>query len=161
MESQHPFEDLILCKICMNGFTENGEKKPMFLPCGHTFCLTCIRLMYKRPQIQCPVDKKSHRILNLSEGLQPNYAVIEMLGKHSSQKEDLQLSERKCDKHLREVLKFFCKTDETLICQECLIKEGHLTHEICSSEPYLLGDSLKSESTRCLNAVNLAIEGLE
>jgi len=35
----------IECFICMNVF-DNGETKPKSLPCGHIFCIRCIKVRF-------------------------------------------------------------------------------------------------------------------
>jgi hypothetical protein len=44
-------------------------------------------------------------------------------------------SEKKCEKHPKESLKFYCTTHDAIICQECML-ETHLGagHDIVSAE---------------------------
>ena len=53
-------EELLTCKICMDKYNEL-ERKPLFLPCGHTFCARCLRFVYKKKILICPMDKKHHK----------------------------------------------------------------------------------------------------
>lgn len=42
------------CSICEQKFSA-GERRPKVLPCGHSYCLPCVRQL---PNKECPVDKK-------------------------------------------------------------------------------------------------------
>uniref|UniRef100_A0A3B3CZQ2 RING-type domain-containing protein n=1 Tax=Oryzias melastigma TaxID=30732 RepID=A0A3B3CZQ2_ORYME len=45
-------DDQFLCSICLDVFTN-----PSSIPCGHTFCMTCITKYWDR--CQCPLCKKT------------------------------------------------------------------------------------------------------
>ncbi|XP_024143977.1 E3 ubiquitin-protein ligase TRIM39 [Oryzias melastigma] len=48
-------DDQFLCSICLDVFTN-----PSSIPCGHTFCMTCITKYWDRCQFfQCPLCKKT------------------------------------------------------------------------------------------------------
>jgi hypothetical protein len=40
--------DHLCCKICYDPFSETGEKEPKALKCGHSICLQCVNMIYKR-----------------------------------------------------------------------------------------------------------------
>ena len=52
-------EGVFDCKICYNRFNHNS-KKPMSLPCGHTFCSDCLKSLHKDRVIRCPLDNQNH-----------------------------------------------------------------------------------------------------
>ncbi|VDI14705.1 Hypothetical predicted protein [Mytilus galloprovincialis] len=46
-------ERYLECNICTEIFDEY-ERIPKLLPCLHTFCLTCLKALYKKDRIKCP-----------------------------------------------------------------------------------------------------------
>ena len=127
-------EEILTCKICMEKFNDS-EKKPLFIPCGHTFCSKCLRFIYKKPSLKCPLDKKDHKFEAFSL-IPTNFSLLNcvhsvldpMLLSYKSGSHHLLRSEKKCDKHPSESLKFYCETHDALICQICLL-ESHLGGE--------------------------------
>ncbi|KAK4019101.1 hypothetical protein OUZ56_001131 [Daphnia magna] len=51
--------DLVTCSVCLCEF-DDANRKPKFLPCGHTICLTCLAEIQRNRQIQCPLCRKVH-----------------------------------------------------------------------------------------------------
>ncbi|XP_045032864.1 E3 ubiquitin-protein ligase TRIM21 [Daphnia magna] len=51
--------DLVTCSVCLCEF-DDANRKPKFLPCGHTICLTCLAEIQQNRQIQCPLCRKVH-----------------------------------------------------------------------------------------------------
>ena len=49
------------CTICFVDF-DLKSKKPMVLPCTHGYCLTCIKNLHNKGQIECAICKKVHKI---------------------------------------------------------------------------------------------------
>ncbi|XP_034242837.1 E3 ubiquitin-protein ligase TRIM32-like isoform X2 [Thrips palmi] len=67
------------CQVCLVKFNA-VERRPKVLPCGHTFCLHCLKAL---PEQSCPTDRKdftehpdnlvdNFHLLNVSEKLQPS-----------------------------------------------------------------------------------------
>jgi hypothetical protein len=110
-------EEHLFCKICHEKFNDNLNK-PIILICGHTFCEFCIKKIFQRDLVVCPFCKVSTAI-SRNQKFNVNYTLLEMV----SQKEKAFL--QMCQEHKKEVLKFYCKPHEKLICQECLLK-SHL-----------------------------------
>ena len=53
-------DDLLECKICFETYNTTN-RKPLVLPCGHTFCkVTISDLIHKKQRgaIECPLCKK-------------------------------------------------------------------------------------------------------
>lgn len=63
-------DSIFECGICFKPYNHH-DKKPLSLPCGHSFCLECMKRMSKHLAIQCPYDKTSHQFL--PENLPVNY----------------------------------------------------------------------------------------
>ncbi|XP_034242629.1 cell wall protein AWA1-like isoform X2 [Thrips palmi] len=66
------------CQVCFEKFNA-VERRPKVLPCGHTYCLQCLKEL---PRQRCPTDRKiftelpvnlvdNFQILNVSESVQP------------------------------------------------------------------------------------------
>lgn len=66
----------IECMLCLEPFLDSGLHVPHLLPCGHTFCLGCIRSLPASGRV-CPVDR---RALPRNEKDMPvNFALTEIL----------------------------------------------------------------------------------
>ena len=64
------------CTLCMEPFSDVGVHAPHVLPCGHTFCLGCIRNLPMSNRM-CPVDR---RVLPADERDMPvNFGLTEIL----------------------------------------------------------------------------------
>jgi hypothetical protein len=74
-------ESIFECGVCFK-YYNSIDKKPVSLPCGHTFCLECIKQINKHNNIKCPFDKSMHPIS--VDSLPVNYAVLTALPNFSS-----------------------------------------------------------------------------
>ena len=70
-------EEVLSCKVCMERMN-NSDRKPLFLSCGHTFCSKCLRLMYHKPNIKCPMDKNQQKYDNF-EKIPVNFSILQFL----------------------------------------------------------------------------------
>ncbi|XP_050698538.1 uncharacterized protein LOC126986429 [Eriocheir sinensis] len=64
------------CKICDYRFCAE-ERQPLSLPCGHTFCSSCVRrFLNSGRSLKCPTCRRTH---TLAEGaaFPVNYAILE------------------------------------------------------------------------------------
>ena len=66
------------CEICFEKYTEAGQKTPLVLPCGHSFCKGCCGQL---PQKQCGTCRAPFPALTK---LPINYALLACLGKATS-----------------------------------------------------------------------------
>lgn len=67
-ENATVYIDSDVCLICLEQY-DDGERKPIILPCGHILCTACVRIMaHKRryKSIKCPVDREKHIIRQTS-----------------------------------------------------------------------------------------------
>lgn len=70
--------DMLACKICYDPFTECGSHTPMVMKCGHSVCLQCVGMIYKkRSAIICPFCNSSVRAQ--PKTLPKNFDIISML----------------------------------------------------------------------------------
>lgn len=54
-ESENPLE----CKVCFNIF-DCDKRRPRNLPCGHSYCTSCIAGMIKNSHLSCPNCRTDH-----------------------------------------------------------------------------------------------------
>ena len=125
-------ESIFECGVCFKSYN-HSEKKPLSLPCGHTFCLECLRQINKHSIIKCPFDKIAHH--TIAENLPVNYAVLTALpmtqtspsGENTGTKSN---SNAMCDIHRNKKVKFYCKNDLELFCSKCVLKHTNAKHEV-------------------------------
>lgn len=125
-------DSIFECGVCFKQYN-HSEKKPLSLPCGHTFCLECLKQINKQQVIKCPFDKVAHHIV--AENLPVNYAVLTALpmtqnspsGNGSSPS---QSSTAQCETHKNKKVKFFCKNDLEMFCSKCVLKHTNAKHEV-------------------------------
>ena len=111
-------EEIITCKICMEHYNDS-DKKPLFITCGHTFCSHCLRFIFKRSIVHCPLDKKQHKYDTFA-AIPTNFSVLNCLHSYllANSKSGNQSNgfAKKCAQHPSENLKFYCENHEVLIC---------------------------------------------
>jgi len=50
----------LICESCKESYNSD-KKKPIYLPCSHTFCKQCLAdNLKKNSYIRCPIDNKKH-----------------------------------------------------------------------------------------------------
>ena len=100
----------IECAVCLEPYDidTRDNKRPISLPCGHTFSFDCLKELLEISQNQtiiCPIDRNKIRIENVNE-LVVNWALIEQLrnnlesikrsiSNNKKQSEDCSLKQRK------------------------------------------------------------------
>ncbi|XP_021344764.1 tripartite motif-containing protein 59-like [Mizuhopecten yessoensis] len=140
------FEDTFLkCLICRENF-DDTEKAPKMLPCHHTFCLDCLRQMFRvegefrqnlssaframpmAVKICCPSCREALILSDAEIVRLPNdHTVLELLSfVRSTGKKDVQY----CTKHKMQPLNFFCEPCILPVCCDCTVidhkeKNGH------------------------------------
>ncbi len=120
-------DSIFECGICFKGYNHN-EKKPISLPCGHSFCFECIQHLYKNQTIKCPYDKIAHH--STPENLPVNYQVLTALpmgmtqtssNENNTNADKPVNSVRFCDIHPSKKVKFYCKNDRSMFCTMTLL----------------------------------------
>ncbi|KAM4836992.1 tripartite motif-containing protein 60-like [Thomomys bottae] len=119
MEFTAALEDLqaeASCPICLGYF-----KSPVTMPCGHNFCLPCIRFSWKGTQnsfpcpscqFECPKKKFS---TNLQLGSLTEVAKLFPTRRSKKKTPEGKLM---CKKH-KEAMAFFCQKDLEVLCHQC------------------------------------------
>ena len=126
-------ESIFECGVCFKSYN-HIEKKPLSLPCGHTFCLECLKQINKHSIIKCPFDKIAHHVI--AENLPVNYAVMTALPITASSSQTEGGSGTKtnnfamCEIHKNKKVKFYCKSDHELFCSKCVLKHTNAKHEV-------------------------------
>lgn len=117
------------CSICMEIFTHSGEHEAKICPCGHTYCLQCLRSLATKA---CPTCRAPYG--NNADALPRNFQLLELISslsqsssanpkkrKFSSEELRAQLREREKEEReeklneLREELSSCIKKEEKLI----------------------------------------------
>lgn len=80
------------CDICFQGFDES-DRLPRTLPCGHSFCHTCIIKSLKEGPLLCPSCRKTHAIDNAGE-VSVNYTLLKVAGSLRASRETLPTTSR-------------------------------------------------------------------
>ena len=77
-------DELLECKICSVTYNTT-DRKPLVLPCGHTFCkVTISDLINKKQQgaIICPFDNKIHPC-NIADDIPTNFGLQDLIAERS------------------------------------------------------------------------------
>ncbi|XP_056444552.1 E3 ubiquitin-protein ligase TRIM69 [Gadus chalcogrammus] len=157
----------LTCSICLDLF-----KKPVSLPCDHTFCKGCIAGYWAGPRSTGPGGTGScPQCRKVSPGLsyRPNRIVANIVESYcqgleeekgtGEEKDDVRVAPPppppvpRCLRH-REELKLYCEEDQELVCLVCAISQGHRSHNLLcvqeAEQQYKVSlnssiDSLKTE----------------
>ncbi|KAK4324108.1 hypothetical protein Pmani_005233 [Petrolisthes manimaculis] len=65
------------CGICFTLF-DDIERRPRTLPCGHTFCTSCLIVLLETKNLTCPSCRVKHRTTTINK-IPINYNLEEML----------------------------------------------------------------------------------
>ena len=84
----------LACGICYSSYNQKN-RKPLNLPCSHTYCRECIVDLNSKPTLVCPQDSESWPALQSVDDLKPNWVVMNYLSSiillchnHSSESAD-------------------------------------------------------------------------
>jgi hypothetical protein len=82
--NHHVIVDHLCCKICYDPYAETGEKEPKIMKCGHSICLQCAKMIYKKQRnvLMCPFCKCTDRVQPTS--LPKNFDMISMIHHYPS-----------------------------------------------------------------------------
>ncbi len=60
------------CSVCLETFSQDGDRVPKLLPCSHTLCLGCLMELVKGPKVDCPECRQEHRLSHGAAGSFPS-----------------------------------------------------------------------------------------
>ncbi|XP_037679198.1 E3 ubiquitin-protein ligase TRIM17 [Choloepus didactylus] len=161
VELARKLQEEATCSICLEYFTD-----PVMTVCGHNFCRECIRMTWekgkgkkgrrkRRGSFPCPECRE----MSPQRNLRPNRLltkVAEMARQHPSiQKKDL------CKIH-QELLKLYCKDDQSPLCVVCRESREHRLHAVLPIEEAIQEYKVKlKESIKHLRDEMMTIEKLQ
>lgn len=104
-------EDALVCSICYEAY-DISEHLPKTLPCGHTFCLSCLKKWHEETgRLQCPNDNELF------------WMKVEELPDNQALKLILQTREVRCFLH-HGIVREYCLKHWTELCEACCHKRG-------------------------------------
>ena len=128
------------CPVCLEEFTDDGDKCPKLLPCSHTLCIKCLgQLPWPNPRnlwlIECPECRVAHKVPpTRSTGFPTNRYVLHILNleKKITELENKEVEYLLCQLHQKPCVMFCLKKEccKTL-CSKCPVQE-HLEHNVVS-----------------------------
>lgn len=145
----------LTCSICLDLF-----KRPVSLPCDHTFCEACISSYWSGPRSKgqggsgsCPQCRKvfpghSYRPNRIVANIVESYCqgIEESGGRLAAGPGEAVPTNPLCGRH-REELKLYCEEDQELVCLVCGISQDHRSHTLVCVEDaqqrYLVRPQLK------------------
>eukprot|EP01121_Diplochlamys_sp_Union-15-3_P016760 TRINITY_DN5764_c0_g1_i1.p1 TRINITY_DN5764_c0_g1~~TRINITY_DN5764_c0_g1_i1.p1 ORF type:complete len:316 (+),score=30.37 TRINITY_DN5764_c0_g1_i1:77-1024(+) len=119
------------CAICYDSFTKEGDKIPLLLLCGHSYCLSCMSILLlfseKKKIIKCPLCQQASRIVSLDPLVcfKKNYALMESMEFFTSTSKPVG---HLCKKH-NMPLELLCLDDVMPICFHCKAIGEHENHQ--------------------------------
>ena len=123
------------CDICAEDY-DNVHRLPKCLPCGHTFCLSCLTRVHlgslTGTTIRCPTCRKSYALHSV-DSIATNFAVLSAV--HEEQKpRPVPKSVITCSKHQGKNAKLACMDCKIIMCVDCSIEsyksKEHADHTI-------------------------------
>ncbi|XP_057177869.1 E3 ubiquitin-protein ligase TRIM69 [Triplophysa rosa] len=158
----------LTCSICLDLF-----KRPVSLPCDHTFCEACITSYWSGPRSKaqcgsgsCPQCRKvfpgqSYRPNRIVANIVESYCqgIEESGGRLAGGAGETVPPNPLCGRH-REELKLYCEEDQELVCLVCGISQDHRSHTlVCVEEAQQRYRASLSASASALHVeLNSALE---
>ncbi|XP_071516934.1 tripartite motif-containing protein 10-like isoform X2 [Panulirus ornatus] len=114
-------EDAVTCMICSEVY-QAKTREPLVLPCGHTFCRSCLTNIYDTRYFTCPSCREnfSHRDL---EDLPISFSLLSL----SSNYIDFQCST--CREHGGDLM-YWCRGCQQPLCGLCLYQSHPQGHDV-------------------------------
>ena len=134
-KNEDRYTHLLTCNLCLDDYNVNIGNVPRQLPCTHTLCDRCIRLLIDNNKLVCFECGKQHEAKNGENFPQNKYLLSLIHSKENVTRNEPSFLE-KCEKHGKELV-LFCleKMCQGPICVSCLSVD-HKKHEVKSIEDH-------------------------
>ena len=117
-------DDSTHCPICFEPYEDTGDRLPRLLPCTHTLCHACIRVLITRSTLVCPQDRQGHPAFQGTRSFPQNKYILNNLKREEEKGELFEV----CRRHKKKMF-FYCKDCKVVICPVC-IQQKHQKHRI-------------------------------
>ena len=123
------------CSICNEEFSENHDRQPRTLSCGHTFCTSCLKTIFSNSYIRkktekiysCPICKTDFRPCELSK-IPVSFTILnivielkkQQLKKRTSLSQGMLQAMGYCDPH-SSPKQFYCSKCADWLCGACVV----------------------------------------
>ena len=128
-DRQDSLRHLLSCSVCLEDFEKSGVHIPRLLPCTHTLCEGCIKLMIQDSRLECPECRRKHEAKNEEKSFPQNKYLVTQIRKKPEAQEEEQEVVPKCEEHGKELV-LYCREEgcKVPVCPLCVT--NHLKHEI-------------------------------
>jgi hypothetical protein len=132
------------CPKCELPYEGEVHVPRILINCGHTTCEECIKqLLGSENSLSCPecnsINKaesvnsfpKNFALLNMRIDTQPTTSTPQTSVPTTPVKPKEDIIETMCSTHQKKI-EAYCMQDKIILCIDCILSEGHKTHEINS-----------------------------
>lgn len=113
------------CPVCCLKHTD-----PKMLPCGHSYCKSCIEKLMQATPASCPVCR-AEIVATSSDSLPTNFTLKALIVEDEQDSSDISMKARRlfgdCSAHMK-TCDQFCRTCERQICEDC-VQDQHAESE--------------------------------
>ncbi|XP_045614699.1 uncharacterized protein [Procambarus clarkii] len=121
-------EEAVTCIVCSEVY-QKGPRDPLVLPCGHTFCRSCVTSVVKTGNALCPTCRSQHQDVEV-EDLLINFSLLSLSSTFKEFLCDI------CSKHGDE-LKYWCRECKVALCSLCLYTDHQNGHHVHLAKAYI------------------------
>ena len=135
-------DDLTNCPVCFEEYTETGDHIPRLLPCSHSLCEKCLKILIRNNKMDCPECRVKHEATSGTRSFPQNKYIVTHLLKRQSIEENEKRDKiyfvkgrfEYCPEHGREK-SFFCKETgcQKSVCPICFARH-HKNHQYIDLE---------------------------
>ena len=118
------------CPKCRKPYGKENRIPLLLIKCGHSICQTCAATLFAEHSIACPECKTISNADSL-ENFPKNMALLSMSQEIAPKACNPQVKQEKqeCESHKKK-LEAFCNDDKCLLCINCILLDGHKSHNI-------------------------------
>ena len=136
-KNEDTYTNLLTCNLCLDDYNLNIGNVPRQLPCTHTLCDRCIRLLIDDNKLLCFECGKQHDANNGERSFPQNKYVLSLIRSKENDARDELPGLEKCEQHGKGLV-LFCleKMCQKLICVSCLCQD-HKKHKVREIEDHV------------------------